>query len=201
MEVFINTKEVILKKARKLFAKHGFDGVSIRNICDKVNCNVSAISYHFGSKGELYHACLKEEGKSVMVLIQSVLTDPEDQADFKAKLKLFIDQFFEHSYNNREAILIISKDAGSKSTMKHVENIFNEIPLGITAFLEAAQKKGIIREDLDVGLVCSSILDPIFMKVLFADLPKNIKRKDINDPVVRHEFVCQQADILTRGLF
>lgn len=161
---------------------------------------MSAISYHYGSKEELYHACLKEEGKNVLALIQSILTPPEDKADFKAKLKLFMDQFFEQSFNNRETILIISKDAGSRSAMESVENIFNEIPLAIGSFLEAAQKKGIIRKELDVGFICGNLMDPIFMQVLFADLPKSIKRKDIADPKVRHEFVCQQLDILTRGI-
>lgn len=175
--------------------------MSIRSICDKVHCNVSAISYHFGSKEELYQSCLKEEGQNVMAIINSVLTTPENKADFKAKLKLFLDQFFEHSYMNREAILIISKDVNSKSAMDSVHTIFNQIPEAITAFLREAQEKDIIRKDIEVEFLCNYLTNPIFMQVLFAEVSKSFKQKNMADPQARHDFVAQHIDILTAGIF
>lgn len=136
-----------------------------------------------------------------MAIINSVLTTPENKADFKAKLKLFLDQFFEHSYMNREAILIISKDVNSKSAMDSVHTIFNQIPESITAFLREAQERDIIRKDIEVEFLCNYLTNPVFMQVLFAEVSKSFKQKNMADPQARHDFVAQHIDILTSGIF
>ncbi|GEM_PF-6542881 len=47
-------KQKIAQTALKLFARRGFDAVSVREIANKAQVNVSMISYYFGSKLELY---------------------------------------------------------------------------------------------------------------------------------------------------
>lgn len=49
-----SSKQRILKAATKLFSKKGFDGTSIREICQDANVNVCMISYFWGGKQELY---------------------------------------------------------------------------------------------------------------------------------------------------
>lgn len=43
----METKELILKKALDMFAKSGYDSVSIRDIAKAVNIKESSIYYHF----------------------------------------------------------------------------------------------------------------------------------------------------------
>ncbi len=52
------TRSLILQSALSLFALYGYDGVSIRQIAEKSNCNMGSISYHFGGKKGLYRECL-----------------------------------------------------------------------------------------------------------------------------------------------
>jgi AcrR family transcriptional regulator len=47
------TRERLIKVATRLFARNGFDGISIRDITTEANANVGAVNYHFGSKEEL----------------------------------------------------------------------------------------------------------------------------------------------------
>jgi len=47
------TRERILDAAERLFAEHGLEGVSTRDITALAEANVGAISYYFGSKGGL----------------------------------------------------------------------------------------------------------------------------------------------------
>jgi AcrR family transcriptional regulator len=49
-----NTKEKILKTARILFADHGFEGTSIRDIAKAADVNVASVNYHFSSKENLF---------------------------------------------------------------------------------------------------------------------------------------------------
>ena len=48
------TKERILNEAEALFAKNGYDAVSVREITTAACCNLAAVNYHFGNKQKLY---------------------------------------------------------------------------------------------------------------------------------------------------
>jgi len=48
------TKERILNEAEALFAKNGYDAVSVRGITAAARCNLAAVNYHFGNKQKLY---------------------------------------------------------------------------------------------------------------------------------------------------
>lgn len=44
----------LLEAAEEVFARKGFDGATVREICDRAGMNVAAINYHFGDKERLY---------------------------------------------------------------------------------------------------------------------------------------------------
>ena len=50
----IETKDKILKAAKELFAKKGFDGTSTREIVNAAGVNITLIAYHFGGKENLF---------------------------------------------------------------------------------------------------------------------------------------------------
>lgn len=59
----------LLLVAEEVFAAKGFDGATVREICDQAGMNVAAINYHFGDKEKLYieavkhaHTCSMSEG-------------------------------------------------------------------------------------------------------------------------------------------
>jgi AcrR family transcriptional regulator len=51
---FVETNNRIFLAAERLFADFGFEGVSVREIVQAADVNLAAVSYHFGSKSELY---------------------------------------------------------------------------------------------------------------------------------------------------
>ena len=51
-----DTAAELICVATELFAKHGYEGTSIRMITDKADANLGAITYHFGSKEALYES-------------------------------------------------------------------------------------------------------------------------------------------------
>ena len=50
----LDTPAAIIRAARPIFATQGFDGASVRAITAAAGANLGAITYHFGSKRELY---------------------------------------------------------------------------------------------------------------------------------------------------
>jgi len=49
-------KTAILLAAEKLFAKHGYDGVSLRQIADEAAVQLALVDYYFGQKHDLFEA-------------------------------------------------------------------------------------------------------------------------------------------------
>lgn len=54
----METRERLLTHAGKAFAKHGFEGANLRDICKSAKVNLGAVKYYFGSKKELYREAL-----------------------------------------------------------------------------------------------------------------------------------------------
>jgi AcrR family transcriptional regulator len=51
-----NTKDQILDAAERLFAEHGYDAASLRDITAAAGVNLAAVNYHFSSKEALFGA-------------------------------------------------------------------------------------------------------------------------------------------------
>jgi AcrR family transcriptional regulator len=53
------TKHRILEAASKLFAEHGYEGTSVRQIASGASVSLGMIRHYFGSKEGLYRACIE----------------------------------------------------------------------------------------------------------------------------------------------
>lgn len=60
----------ILLAAKKLFADQGFEGTSVRQICEEAGANVALVSYHFGGKEKVLYA-----------LFSTFFPDPKEYED------------------------------------------------------------------------------------------------------------------------
>jgi AcrR family transcriptional regulator len=52
------TRARLVEAAREVFAQHGFQGATVREICRRADVNVAAVNYHFGSKDGLLSEAL-----------------------------------------------------------------------------------------------------------------------------------------------
>ena len=81
------TRRRIIETALKLFAEHGFRGVSVRDLSAAAQVNVAAVNYHFGSKQGLYRTifdtvldedegCFARQIEDVTALLGRAGSDP-----------------------------------------------------------------------------------------------------------------------------
>jgi AcrR family transcriptional regulator len=63
-------RERILEQARHLFARHGYHGVSVRDIAQASGLSNAALYYHFGSKEGLYFEVLRSHVATVASRLQ-----------------------------------------------------------------------------------------------------------------------------------
>ncbi len=71
----MSTKNKILDAAESLFAEHGFNGTSLREITSKAEVNLAAVNYHFGSKKELIKAVMSRYMNVLAPLLEAALSD------------------------------------------------------------------------------------------------------------------------------
>ena len=69
----LDTPAALIHAARPIFATHGFDGASVRAITTAAGANLGAITYHFGSKRDLYLACLEAAWESLRTAFDAKL--------------------------------------------------------------------------------------------------------------------------------
>lgn len=112
-----NSKKRILEVATRLFARRGFDGVSVREICKEAKINVCMISYYFGGKKELYQGIIDdlitrqcEYSTGFIDYSEDPLTlSKSEQID---KLMLILEKFVDFFYSNisKDLIIIMLKE-------------------------------------------------------------------------------------------
>jgi TetR/AcrR family transcriptional regulator len=67
------TRETILRAAFETFAESGYEGASIADIAKAAGVPKSLVQYHFGSKEELWEACLRAKAGPMMEAVDRFL--------------------------------------------------------------------------------------------------------------------------------
>ncbi len=70
-----DAKTRILEAARKLFAQQGFDGTSVKQICEAAEVNISLVSYYFGGKENVLSALFQTDFFDSSLFLEDEFTD------------------------------------------------------------------------------------------------------------------------------
>ncbi len=65
-------KAKILVAARKIFGQYGFHGTTTRMIAKAVNIDISTLYYHWGEKGDLYEAVIRDINEGLRLKLVEV---------------------------------------------------------------------------------------------------------------------------------
>ncbi|MWV42852.1 TetR family transcriptional regulator [Paenibacillus sp. HJL G12] len=156
-----DVKAVILQAAKKLFALKGFEGTTVRQICEEAGVSLALVSYHFGGKDNVFYA-LFEPLRQYFAKMNYELADPVSD------LRTFIERFVEYRYEERHLISILQQELMMKSP--RVEKLTYAIfPTWehLRLILKAGMDLGFIRfpslefaVNFTMGTIISSMLDP-----------------------------------------
>src|SRR5437868_14601767 len=95
VEPKVDTKQRILDSAERLFAAHGFEATSLRNIIADAKVNLAAIHYHYHSKEALLAAVIHRRLDPINRERLKLLDDCErDAHDGKPSLEAVLNAFF-----------------------------------------------------------------------------------------------------------
>lgn len=108
-EILHETRERLLDAAEVLFAREGFEGVSLRAITSAAKANIASVNYHFGGKEHLINAVMIRHAMPVneerVRRIDFLLGQP-DPPSVREVLEAFLFPLFERirSHENNEKL-------------------------------------------------------------------------------------------------
>ncbi|MFC1891852.1 CerR family C-terminal domain-containing protein [Thermodesulfobacteriota bacterium] len=155
------TKDNILDSAEVLFAKSGYNGVSIREITDAAQCNIASVHYHFGNKENLYLEVFRERWlpreKIVVRFFEDSLKDlsnPPPSKVFEVFARAYIDGPLTGLERQRQRLLVVREIAGPGEAFELViEQIINPLLRIIMKYLEPFIKSGFTEKSLTIDIL------------------------------------------------
>ena len=91
----METRQRLLEAAARLFAEHGFQHVTIREICKEAGANVASVNYYFRDKSGLYEEVIRR----IIVFMQQMTERAHDAGPNKSaeeRLRHYIRTFLQH---------------------------------------------------------------------------------------------------------
>ena len=176
-------REALLGAARKMFARKGLNGTSIRDIANEAQVNSSMISYYFDGKENLYRECLKEIGQTHFKFTEQILQPPSSRADFGLRLKLFAENLLTLFLEDRDSGLIIIREYDRLNSP--AEDIFKQGFLDvfdqIIHFFKASQKAKVIPKHQDPFVLASLFFGAFSSQMRLDHLKENIYNRSLKD--------------------
>ncbi|ALS23851.1 MULTISPECIES: TetR family transcriptional regulator [Paenibacillus] len=140
----------ILLSAKKLFAQQGFDGTSVRQICEEAGANVALISYYFGGKEKVFRAIFESffPGHR-LAQFEGVFKDPVEG------LKLLVHEIIHFSMTDMELSTIVQQEIMMNSPRKPIVTSFTyPVWFKVRELLEKGREEGRFQFDsLDHALM------------------------------------------------
>ena len=156
-----DTRDRILDAARHLFAEHGYDGTSIRDITVAAEANVAAVGYHFGSKEGLYGDMLQSLVGPLARRVEWACRAPRPPLD---RIEFVVRAIFDHVRGRPEMPGIIVREmAGGREVNPRIITAFGRMFPTLTGVIGEGQRDGTIREGDPVLLALSVVAQPIYL--------------------------------------
>ena len=158
------TARALLEASRRLFAAHGFDGASIREITRTAGANLGAVTYHFGSKAALYTAVLRAVIGPLRDRVRAAAeADAPPLQRVEAVMRAFFGYYAEHPDLPR---LMMQQIASGRPPPRPVAAMIRKTLETLTAVIREGQADGSIRDGDPVRMALSVVAQPVYLTLV-----------------------------------
>lgn len=198
----MNTQEKILNAAKVSFARKGFKGTSIRDICLEANVASSAIHYHFKNKEGLLQYLFESFGEKQLETAWKILDNPKNFEELKIRIEMFLDSVLSSFLNDPDLFRLVQKE--TEDLNPNIEETFKNTLLRIVErmveFLENAKKNGLISKKINSQIAVKFLLNHICGQVRSDDLNKRFFKLSLKEPIYRKFWIEQSLSIFINGI-
>lgn len=193
----------LLKAATHLFARKGFDGVTLKDISQAAGANISLVSYYYDSKEGLYRACLESHGKRFLEIMDRVLKAPQSADEFRVRLEMFLGEFFQAFVDDPDQMQIVRRECEYEFLGKEevFERMYLKLFQKIVEYFRQAQKAQILNRELDPQILAMNFFGSMKIFTEMDPLTHRFLKLSITEPrhlqkVIEHILKVFQCGVL-----
>ena len=197
-----DTRGCLLNAAKRIFARKGYEGATVKDLADEASANISLVSYHFGGKEGLYRACLEGAAVEGLERAERVLKPPTSKDEFKLRLRLFAEDIVEVHKRDPETCKIIHRgmEAMDPVTLDLFHSVFIHIFQALQNFFAEAQKKNLVRKELDSEITTTLLFGALIHFVKMDEMRRMAKLPTLDDTAYVTSFIDHWISSFTQGI-
>lgn len=144
--VAVAPRQRIIDAALDLMAEHGFDGMSLQMVADRVGLHKSTLFHHFKGKEELAREVLEGVARRLLDRIEPLLAKgpPELEQMLRAS-DVMVDHFAAERSAARSLMRLMVASPDFALAVGSGEHPVDRLLIGITRWLDRARQAGVIR--------------------------------------------------------
>jgi len=198
-----DTRELLIKKSTSLFAQKGYGGTTIKDICDATGMNASLVSYYFGGKEGLFHACLENFGEERLEIAEKMLIHPRSRQEFEIRLGLFAEELINVHIEQSDLATLIHREFENQNpaSMEIFKKTFFKAFEVFISFFESAQKQKIIRQDINPRIAGAILMGCVKSYLMYKKVKKGFLGFGVEDVSSRKKIKEHLIKIFCEGLF
>ena len=197
----VSTRDAVFDSAATLFARGGFDGVSVDDIARDAGVNKAMIYYHFADKLALYRAVLADGLSRMGAIVHDIASGDDIPA---LKLDRFIEAFVRMTEARPWMPALMLREI-SEGAPRLDEDTMSHMRLVITSFaaiLAQGQEAGVFRRVHPI-LAYESVIGPIIINAARERVAAQPSRKANGFPMlvaISHDEVIDHGQETARRM-
>jgi AcrR family transcriptional regulator len=174
-----DTRAAIVSAARHVFARHGFDGTSMRQIAEKARVNQAMIYYYFKDKVDVYRSVLSDSFAELRKIWDNEVFVSD--APTTAKLRAYIEGFIRFQNANEDLRRIFLHDFTVFGTHVKwtVDRYFADSYGRLFTILKDGMRRGELKK-VDPPLAITSLIGMISHSFMFRPLAEYVSGKRLD---------------------
>ena len=185
------TRSEILASARRVFARKGFDGTSMREVADAARVNNAMIYYHFKNKVELYRAVLSDSFTAFdRIWDHDIFSGP---ATARQQIRQYVEELILFHQANEELRRIISMEfATSGRNLKWLaEHLFRHSNRKLERIIRQGIRSGELKR-MDPQVAIAALVGMIIHTFIMRPVAEFVSGRVLNLSARRFgDFVCE----------
>jgi AcrR family transcriptional regulator len=191
------TADALVGAAREIFAQYGYEGASVRAITGAAGANLGAITYHFGSKRELYDRVV---GSVVEPLAERVERVVAGEGGVVERAGAIVEEYFAYLAGNPDLPQLMMQElALSGAPPAAVAEPMKRIHGALTRMIGEGQATGEIAPGPAMVMSVFMLSVPVHLGIVRRALLAHLG-VDLSDPTIRSEVVAAACRFVQAGL-
>jgi AcrR family transcriptional regulator len=196
----------LIEAATPLFAEHGLEGTSTRDIAKAADLNISLISYYFGGKEGLYRAVIYDFAEKIKdqsdKLLSTLDLENLNRETFQKTMRAFLRGMLPMKYASRDIHSLLQREmmCGLPYSKEVYENVFSKILEAIIGLYQAGQKNGFIKKEIDPYIVFFSMVHAADTYFQMSRCQTSVQTKILQIPEQIEQYGEQLSLIFVEGV-